>query len=46
VRSSGETSFDHEKPERQLPDIIPTLGKKFSGIVVANMGYDETTGLK
>jgi hypothetical protein len=47
MRSYGESSpSDQEKPEKQFPNIILTLGKKFSGIVVANMDYNEVTGLK
>ena len=43
----GEAShFGHPKPEEQLPDAAVALREFFSGIVVANHGYDEITGKK
>ena len=47
VRNIKEASpFGYPKPQEQIPDAFLALKNNFSGIVVANMGYDQITGKK
>lgn len=47
VRAEGEfMKTDKILPKEQMPDVLKTLGKHFSGIVIGNGGYNGNSALQ